>query len=232
MGSVFFDILNAGDVASAFYVIAEKLSNVASYINIPAIVMLVLGAVIALFLGVFGYKYIKLVCAVCFAAAGYGIGAGVFGLLKDAYVWEVPDFVGVLVGVAILALMGFLAFKKFAYALLGVSCFMGFALAYFIYPNYMVALAIGIVVAMLCMNFVRYAFVILTSLFGGFGLIAMLSAMLPAVEMLNLYGFMGKLLALVASLIFVSIQFSITRKESKKSRGARRVKIRRVFDAW
>ena len=82
MGSVFFDILNAGDVASSFYVINEKLSNVATYTNLPAIAMFIFGAVIAAFLGIFGYKYIKLVSTVCFAAAGYGIGAGVFGLLK------------------------------------------------------------------------------------------------------------------------------------------------------
>ena len=233
MGSVFFDILNAGDVASSFYVINEKLSNVATYINLPAIAMFIFGAVIAAFLGIFGYKYIKLVSTVCFAAAGYGIGAGVFGLLKEAYAWNIPDFVGIIVGVVILALLGFLAYKKFAYALFGVACFIGFALAYFIYPNYTVALAIGIFIAMLCMYFVRHAFIILTSSFAGFALVSMFSGMLPRAPLFDLYGSIGKILALVLVLIFVLVQLRMSRKEAKtNSRGAKRVKIRRVFDAW
>ncbi len=234
MGSVFFDILNAGDVASAFNIIVEKLTSAAAIIKLPTIAMFVFGAVLAALIGIFGYKYIKLVSTICFAAAGYGIGAGLFGLLKESYGWKIPDLVGIFVGIAILVLLGFLAYKKFAYALFGVACFMGFVLAYFVYPNYVVAIAVAIVIAMLSMYFVRYAFVFFTSSFAGFALVAMFSGMLPRAPLFDLYGSIGKVLAIILVVIFAAIQLRMSRKEAKKygQRGVRRVKIRRVFDAW
>lgn len=233
MGSIFFEILDAGSVASALNLITDKLSSAAETIKLPTIVMLALGAIVAVLVGTLGYKYIKLLSTICFAIAGYGLGGSLFEVAKAQYGWNVPDLVGTIVGVAMLLLLAFLAYKKFAYALFGVACFTGFILAYFIYPDYIIAIAAGVVVAMLSMYFVRYAFVIITSFGGGFAMIAMLSAIAPQVALLKLdEGFIGTFLAVIASLFFVSIQFTATHNEAKKHHGPRRVKIRRVFDAW
>ena len=105
---------------------------------------------------------------------------------------------------------------------------------YLFVPNYIVAAAVGVVVAMVAMYFVRWAFVIITSCAAGAVLMAILSAMAPTVGILQLSGVVGKVLAILAALIFVSVQITSTKKEGAKKvgGGTRRVKIRRVFDAW
>ena len=232
MGSVFFEILNAGGYARALDLIAEKVSFLATTIKLPAIAMLVVGAIIAILVGTLGYKYIKLLSTVCFAVAGYGIGEALFSLASNSLGWKLPDYAGIIAGVVLFALLGFLAFKKIAFAMFGVACFAGFVMMYLFLPNYIIAIAVGAVVAMVSMYFVRYAFVIITSCAAGAVLMAMISAMAPQVALLQLGGLVGKILAISAALIFVSVQFSATKKESKKFQGPRRVKIRRVFDAW
>jgi hypothetical protein len=125
------------------------------------------------------------------------------------------------------------AFKKIAYALFGVAGAAGFVAMYLFVPNYLVAAAVGVVVAMAAMYFVRWAFVIITSCAAGAVLMAIISAMAPNVGILQLSGIVGKVLAILAALIFVSVQITATKKEgTKKIGGTRRVKIRRVFDAW
>ena len=232
MGSIFIEVLNAGGVAPALNLISEKLSDLATTINLPAIAMFVLGAIVALLVGSLGYKYIKLISTICFAVAGFGIGEALFRTAKESFAWDVSDVVGTVAGVVLLVLMAVLAYKKFAYALFGLACFVGFLVTYFFVPNYIIAVAVGVVVAMLAMCFVRYAFVIITSLVAGYFLMAMISAMAPAVELLQLSSVVGNILAILAALIFVSVQLTGTKKETKKLNGPKRVKIRRVFDTW
>ncbi len=232
MGSIFFEILNAGGLAPALNLITEKLSYLATVTKLPAMVWFVATAIVAILVGTLGYKYIKLISTVCFAVAGYGIGEALFRTAQANFGWNVPDFARIIAGVALLILLGILAYKKIAYALFGVACFAGFVFMYLLFPNYIVAIAVGAVVAMIAMYFVRYAFVLITAFSAGFVLMAMISAMAPAVKLLQVSGVVGKVLAVVAALIFVSIQFTGTKKESKKFQGSKRVKIRRVFDAW
>ncbi len=237
MVSIFSEILASGGIPEALNLLTEKISSLATVIKLPALVLFILGAVIAFFVGTLGYKYIKLLSAACFAIAGYGLGGVLFEVAKAHWSWNLPDFVGTIVGIALLALLGYLAYKKFAYALFGVACFVGFVLAYFVYPNYVVSIAIGVIVGMLSMYFVRYAFVTITAFGGGFALIAMLSAIAPNVAVLKLNeGFIGIFIAIVVSLFFVSLQFYATRGSGsgagKLLHGKKRVKIRRVFDMW
>ncbi len=235
MGSIFFEILASGGIPEALNLVTEKLSSLATMIKLPALVLFVLGAAAAMFVGTLGYKYIKLISSACFAIAGYGLGGALFEVAKAHWGWNLPDFVGTIAGIALLALLGYLAYKKFAYALFGVACFVGFVLAYFVYPNYVLAIAVGVIIAMLSMYFVRYAFVTITAFGGGFTLIAMLSAIAPGVAVLKLdEGFVGMFIAVVVSLFFVSLQFYATRGSGagKLLHGKKRVKIRRVFDMW
>ena len=237
MGSIFFEFLEAGGVLEALGLLTEKISSVATIIKLPELVLFILGAAVAVFVGCAGYKYIKLISTACFVVAGYGIGEALFETAKGHWSWNIPDFVGTVAGIVLLALLGYLAYKKFAYALFGVACFAGFMLAYYTYPNYLLAIAVGVIVAMLSMHFVRYAFVILTSFGSGCVLMAMIAAMFPQVTLLQQNeGFVGRFVTIVASLLFVAIQFYSTKGSgtgaNKLHNGKKRVKIRRVFDVW
>ena len=232
MGSVLLKILNAGGIGGA---INELINTVISFTGgkIPEKAVLIAGLVLAVFIGILGYKYIKLLSTAFFAVAGYIIGSAGFGVIKGHFGWNIPNVVSYLVGVALLILLAYVAYKKFAYALCIIAGGIGFLAGYFIYPRYLVAAAVAVVVAMLAMCFVRYGFTAILSVTAGFLFMGMISAMVPDVRLLSLTeGFVGKLIAIVLSLIFVAIQLHMSHVEIKKLRGPRRVKIRRVFDTW
>ena len=242
MGSVFTGILNAGNVGAAINVINDQLNSLAGKINVPSIAMFIVGAVIALLVGLFGYKYIKLLSMVVFGAAGYAIGEKIFSIFKSNPDANIHDAFKYVFGIALLALLGYLAYKMFAYAMFGMACAFGFLVCYFLYPSYFVAIAGGIVVAMLAMNYVRYAFIGILSVVAGFLTMGMLGGMFPDVKLLSLTeGIVGQLLAVVLAVLFIAFQLRFSNGQSKAGvlggkilgkSGPKRVKIRRVFDAW
>ena len=232
MGAVLLKILNAGGIGGA---ISEVTNMIVSAVGgkIPEKVILVAGMILAILIGTLGYKYIKLLSTAIFGVVGYAIGHVGFNMVKGHFGWNVPGAVSYLLGIAVLVLLGYLAYKKFAYALFAIAGVVGFVAGYFIYPSYFVGAAVAIVVAMVAMNFVRYGFVGILSVSAGFIFMGMISAMVPNLRLFSLSeGFVGRLIAIIISLIFVAIQLYLSRSEAKKLRGPRRVKIRRVFDTW
>ena len=235
MSSVLLKILNAGGVGGA---INEATNMIVALANgkIHEMVVFVLGLLIALWVGTVGYKNIKLLCTVVFGIVGYATGLILFRMFELNFELKVGGFVDYLVGVAVMLLLGYLAYKKFAYALFVMAGAIGFMIGYFIYPSYILSIIVAIVVAMVAMHFVRYGFISILSISAGFFFMGMLSAMFPNVKWLRLTeGFMGTLLAMLVSLVFVAIQLYISRTQSKTISGissTKRVKIRRVFDAW
>lgn len=233
MGSVLEKILNSGGVGGAIRELANVIVSFAGGFNIPETTVLIAGLVIAALVGILGYKYIKLFSTILFGVVGYIVGAELFRLARENLGWKLPDFCVYIFGVVLLFLLGFVAYKKIAYALFLIAALFGFMLSYFIYPNYLVAVAIAIVVAMLAISFVRYGYTVIFSSGAGFCFIGTLSLMCPDVKVLSLSeGFIGILLAIVVSCIFLAIQLRLSQGEYRSKFAPRRVKIRRVFDTW
>ena len=233
MGSIFFEFLATGGAPSSVVWATDKLTTLAAIMKIPAIVMFILGAAVALFVGLFGYKCVKLLCGLGFGAAGFAIGYELLKFLNGHFGWKLPGFVAIIAGGVLLIVLGFLAFKKFAYALFGLIGFSVFVFAYFVYPNYLVAAVIGVVVALLSTYFVRMAVAVITSFIGSFTLVGMLSAILPQISYINYReGLTSKMVAIMIFLVFVGIQLGTTMPAKKAAQGVKRVKIRRVFDGW
>lgn len=232
MGAVLLKILNAGGIGGA---ISETIKVIVSATGgkISEKVILVAGLFLAVLIGTVGYKYIKLLSTAVFGVAGFVIGYMGFRMVKDHFAWNIPNALNYVAGVAILALLGYLAYKKFAYALFTIAGVTGFLVGYFIYPNYFVGAAAAIVIALIAMNFFRYGFVGILSVSAGFIFMGMISAMVPNLRLFSLSeGFVGRLMAVIIALIFAAIQLYLSRSEAKKYHGPRRVKIRRVFDTW
>lgn len=233
MGAVLAKILNAGGVGGAIREITDMLVLSAESINIPKQAVLIAGLLLAVWVGILGYKYIKLVAMTVFGIIGYAIGSEFFYMANNLLGWELPDFVAYLFGIVMFVLLGGIAYKKFAYALFFMAGMAGFLTGYFIYPNYFLATAIAILVALLAISFIRYGFIIILSVTSGFILASMISDLVPDVRFLSLTeGYVGIIIAVVASLLFMAIQLQMSRIEIKKLNSLRRVKIRRVFDAW
>ena len=234
MDSTLLTILKSG-IGGAIQIITEKVVSVAAKISVPEKAVYALGLVLAVLLGVLGYKYIKLVTTAVFGVAGYIIGFELFRMVNNHFSLDLPSSAAYVVGVVLLLALGYLSYKKFAYGMFGLAGVAGFLLAYFIYPNLFLAIAAAVLVAMFSMYFVRYAFVSILSVAAGFLFMGMVSAFIPTLKLVSLTnGFIGKLFAMLIACVFIGIQLSVTRKESTliKPLGKKRVKIRRVFDTW
>ena len=230
---MFLEFLGAGNVPKALVWATEKLSALAVKIKIPELVLFAVGALIALLIGVLGYKCVKFLSAACFGIGGFAIGYALVAVAKAKFEWKIPDFVGIIIGVVLLAVLGYLAYKKFAYALFGMIWFAIFVFAYFVYPNYVLAAAVGLVAALLSTYFVRLAVIVVTSFAGGFTAVAMVSAMVPWVTYFNYStSRISKFIALGVFVIFAIVQFATTKAKKQEQAALKRVKIRRVFDAW
>ncbi len=232
-GSIFFKILDAGKLSTVLEMVNNKLANIAHAFKLPAILFYVLFAAAAIAVGIWGYKFIKLLTSASFAIVAGTIGYELFHVVKDHFGWEkIPDFCAYIVGALVLVLFAFLAYKKFSYALFAVMGVAGFLVSYFIIPNPSIAVAGAFGIALLSMFFVRHAFIILTSFGAGFVCMSMASAILPNVALISLSkGIVGFGLAIVVSCIFMAVQFYMSRGENKK-KGPKRMKKRRVYDTW
>ena len=234
MGSVLLKILNAGGVGGALREVTNMIVALVGG-KIPEKAILVAGMVLAVLIGTLGYKYIKLVAAAVLGGVGYAVGLYGFRFIEGRLGFNLPNIADYLIGAVVLVLLGYLAYKKFTYALFMIAGAFGFLVGYFIYPNYFVGAACAVVVAMVAMCFIRYGFVTILSVCAGFLFMGMLSAWLPGIRLLSLSeGFVGRILALILAAAFAAIQLYLSRGEVKKfaSKGVKRVKVRRVYDSW
>lgn len=241
MSTLFFDMLQAGGFIPALKVLSDALAAMADSASLPHNVAFFWGALIAVLVGFLGYRYVKILPAAYFGVLGYALGSSLFVLANARFDLDLPNLCKHVVGFALMAVLAYLSYKKIAYALFCMVWFSGFVFAYFIYPNYILAIAVGLAAAMVGMHFVRYAVILITSFGGGFLLMAMVSAMAPDITRLSLeVGRTGKALAILVSLIFAAVQYYLTKDrpepaETKKfssgrSDGTRRVKVRRVYN--
>ena len=105
MNSMFLEFLGAGNVPKALVWATEKLSALAVKIKIPELVLFAVGALIALLIGVLGYKCVKFLSAACFGIGGFAIGYALVAVAKAKFEWKIPDFVGIIIGVVLLAVL-------------------------------------------------------------------------------------------------------------------------------
>ena len=242
MSTLFFDMLQAGGFIPSLKVLSDALAVMADSVNLPHTVAFLWGSLVAVLVGFLGYRYVKILPAAYFGVVGYALGSSLFVLANARFDLDLPNLCKHIVGLALMAGLAYLSYKKIAYALFCMAWFSAFVLAYFIYPNYILAIAVGLVAAMVAMHFVRYAVIIFTSFGGGFLLMAMVSAMAPDITRLSLeVGRTGKALAILVSLLFAVVQYYLTKNRPEPAEtqkftsgksGTGRVKVRRVYNIW
>ncbi len=257
MDSALLKVLNAGSIGAALEMVIGKIVSVAAGINVPEKVVLVLGLILVALVGAFGYKYIKLLTTGVFAVAGFVIGFEVFTVVNRHFAWNLPGACAYIVGVVMLFGLGYLAFKKFAHALFGMAALAGFVGAYLVHPDYFLAIAAAVIVSMVSMYFIRYAFTAIIASAAAFVTVSLVSSLVPTLTWASLTtSTTGKWVALGVAIVYFIIQMIPARKDSAFSvsaaasaaaassssfssnsilnrvMGKKRVKIRRVFDIW
>ena len=213
----FFNDLTNTDLFALLTKLTDGLTAGAEGFGIPPMVFYIIGLVAALGIGVFGYKLIKLLTAAVAAVVGYYfVGAELFFLVEGWLNLDLPQWVPYIPAAIFGALFFLLAFKKFSYAFYTVMALVGFVLGYFYTKSITLAIGGAILLALLCMFILRVSFILLTSVSAAFVSVAMVSALVPSLELLKLSytNWIGLAIVGGVALVLIALQLIITRKSS------------------
>ena len=195
--------------------VVNSLKEIAFDINIAEGAVFVAAILFALTAGVFGYRLLKFICAVGFAAVGYVVGSAIFDfLLLQEGMETLPAFLTYVIGAVLALLFFFAGFKKFHFVLFAAAYTVGYSFVWGFFGDRMVALGGALLLAILCVTIVRISVVLLSSLTGSLVAVTLIGAMLPAdVTMMQMQSEndFALVLALGLTLIFALVQFLFSR---------------------
>ena len=203
------------DIVTVLSSLNDQITKWAEQLTVPAIAFYIAGIALAVIVGFFSFKLIKLLLGAGMAAVGYYIGGYGFFYIADLFKLELPDFAAYIAGGVIALLFFILAFKKFSHAMFVLMGIIGYVVTSFYVDNLFLEIGGAILLAFLSMFFIRLAFILLTSVPAGLLVVSFLSQILPDVAVLNLSeGWIGLAIAGGVALVFTVVQLIITRKDT------------------
>ena len=156
----------------------------ASEANIAVPLCFLLGAMISLVVGFFGYRLTKAVFAIGFACFGFTVGRALYEFfISKGKPMDNIEFLTSVVGGLLMALICiFLGKKKFTYVMFaGIFIFLATTL-YRLTEMIPLAIGLAIIVGLMCILNVRVAVVMLSSFVGAFAAITCISGFFPKAE--------------------------------------------------
>ena len=211
-----------GVMSKDIFLILEDMNDLvrtwAADLKISSVIFFAVGIALACVVGLFGYKLIKLMMAVCMGSVGYLVGVELFFAFYKHYE-KLPEWCSYIAGGLIAIVFICLAYRHFSYALYTVSAICGYVITSFYIDNVWVAIGGAIVLAMLSIIILRVFFVLATSLLAGAFAGNCLVQILPA----NLAIFQGEIgewvpaaIMLAFALFFTIIQLATNRRRAMR----------------
>lgn len=166
-----------------------RTSELAGKVEVSERSMFIAGAVFAVIVGLLGYRFIKLFMGVLIGLVGYFAGLELFAYLQEttSVIAKAPQWTSYVVGVFLAVMFMALGFSKFSYAMFALFTVIGYNFAgYYLPDRPLLALAGAVVLALLSTLIVRFSFILVSSVAGGFAVVMYLGALLPKARFLQL----------------------------------------------
>lgn len=191
---------------------------VADSTKIPVIVWGIVGVLIAVAIGVLGYKLIKPVLAAVMACIGFFAGVDVY----LTFIWQKVEWMPVwscyVIAVILAALFFLLTWKRPMGGMFSFAAVVGFTLVSFYTDSMVIIMAGGILLAMLSAIITRFVFILVTGALSGLFAVCSLSQILPNVEFFQIKN--DNMIALIVvgavALLFVVVQLIINRHHKRR----------------
>lgn len=167
----------------------EQTAQIADRLNTSHNAMFVAGIVLALVIGLLGYRLIKPIMGIFIGLVGYFAGTDLFGYLQEtsSVISKAPAWNGYIVGAVAALLFMALGFSKFSYAMFALYALISFNFISRYLPGHLViAIAGAIVIALLSTLVIRFSFILISSAIGGFATVMYLGTLLPKISFLRL----------------------------------------------
>ena len=163
------------------------LVDLAAKISVDARILFGIGIGLALIVGLFGYKLIKLLLSLSFAAVGYTVGTQLF-LFLGSKITNIPTWAEYVCGGILAILFLCMSFAKFSYVWFGSAVLMGYVAASLFIPAEYPLLILGaaLVIGLISVMLIRTMFVLTTSLGAGLLCVNFVFEIVPSLTWLNL----------------------------------------------
>ncbi len=204
-----FQNLASKDILSHLTDLNGKIGEWAEGIKVPSIALFAAGILLALLIGVVGYRLAKPTLAVLMAGFGYVVGNELYTAFIGANAEKVPGWVIYVVGGVVALLFLVLSCLKPKASLLFLAAFCGYMIvAYYAKDNAILSIGGAILMAMIGVLLSRPFYIIVTSVAGGAFAVSFLSQLLPKIELLQIKSGAWIPLVIIAALavLFIIIQ--------------------------
>ena len=164
----------------------DSVGAIAEKWNVAPMLFFILGAILALTVALFGYRIVKVLCAVSVATFGFGVGSELFVFLTTKFSLDfLPEFLTYVLAAIVAALFFFLGYKKFNYALFGMAFIMSVDIFMALTGNVTLAMGGALVAALVCVFIIRVVSVLFTAFAGSFLAVAFIGQVLTNVTFLQ-----------------------------------------------
>lgn len=166
-----------------------RTSELAAKVEVSERSAFIAGTVLAVIVGLLGYRLIKIFMGLFIGLVGYLAGVELFFYLRatTSVIAPAPEWISYVVGAFLAVMFMALGFSKFSYAVFVLYALIGFNFLNYYLPNhFLLAMAGAVVLALLSTLVIRFSFVLISSAIGGFAAVMYLAALLPKVRFLHL----------------------------------------------
>ena len=191
----------------------------AEWSKIPVAVFFAIGLALALVVGLFGCKLLRLVLSCGFAGLGFTIAAELVALFPINAGSALP-WINIGVGVVLAALFLWLSFRRFSYMLfMLLVAIASYIVAFYTAGSITLSICLGVFVALFAMRYVRFVFRLMTSFVGGALAVRFLGNLLPDVSFLQLGDESAAFfVAIGVVVVFFLLQLLIGPRKAKKKK--------------
>ena len=191
----------------------NTLSDLAAKFSVDARILFGVGIGLALIVGLFGYKMIKLLLSLGFAAVGYTAGTQLF-LFLGSKIENLPGWAEYVCGGVLALLFLCMSFAKFSYVWFGSAVLMGGVAASLFIPEEYPLLILGaaLVIGLISVMLIRTRFILTSSFGAGLLCVNFTFGLLPSMTWLDLQSSKYALwIAVGIAVVLALVQFASNR---------------------
>ena len=215
--STYIEEATSMDVLEVLNKVNDLLVRGAEKVKIPQVAMFLIAAVLAVVIGVMGYRLMRPAVALLLGLVGLAVGVELIEALPKLPAW-VPEWTPWIVGILVAAAFFFMGYFRPQSSLAAISALAGYFLVSFYTDNVVLAWGGAILLALITAHLVRSSLIWITGIASGFFTVSFLSCVFPKVEQLQIGydNWIGFVIVGVAVIFYVFVQYVMNRHRSER----------------
>lgn len=215
--STYIEKATSMDVLEVLNKVNDLLVRGADKVKIPHVAMFLIAAVLAVVIGVMGYRLMRPAVAILLGVFGLAVGVELIQAIPKLPAW-VPDWTPWVLGVLVALAFFFMGYFRPQSSLAAISALAGYFMVSFYTDNVVLAWGGAILLALITAHLVRSSVIWITGIASGFFTVSFLSRVFPKIEQLQIGydNWIGFVIIGVVVIFYVFVQYVMNRHRSER----------------